>query len=198
MLDEFQAGSGWSVRAGARASTWPGRGPSSRVRRFAERLPGVVELDINPLIIGPGRGVAADPRIRVAPPPTGGPEPRTLRDSDMTDPSNRTRRGTRSRSSTWRAASRWTRPPGCRRRRRPGGWSATGPNRLAEAPCEPRWRAFLRQFTGPADLILLVAAVVSLVVTREWETPVVIARWCCSTRSSASSRSRGPRPRWRR
>jgi Ca2+-transporting ATPase len=50
-----------------------------------------------------------------------------------------------------------------------------GPNRLAEAPREPRWRAFLRQFTDLMIVILLVAAVVSLIVTREWETPVVIA-----------------------
>jgi P-type Ca2+ transporter type 2C len=49
-----------------------------------------------------------------------------------------------------------------------------GPNRLAEARREPRWRAFLRQFQDLLILILLVAAVVSLVVTREWETPVVI------------------------
>jgi Ca2+-transporting ATPase len=49
-----------------------------------------------------------------------------------------------------------------------------GPNQLAEAPREPRWRAFLRQFRDLLIIILLVAAVVSLVVTREWETPVVI------------------------
>jgi Ca2+-transporting ATPase len=49
-----------------------------------------------------------------------------------------------------------------------------GPNLLAEAAREPRWRAFLRQFRDLLILILLVAAVVSLVVTREWETPVVI------------------------
>ena len=50
-----------------------------------------------------------------------------------------------------------------------------GPNRLAEARREPRWRAFLRQFQDLLIIILLIAAVVSLVVTREWETPVVIA-----------------------
>ncbi|MEU5942298.1 cation-translocating P-type ATPase [Micromonospora sp. NPDC047548] len=50
-----------------------------------------------------------------------------------------------------------------------------GPNRLAEAPREPRWRAFLRQFQDLLIVILLVAAVVSLVVSREWETPVAIA-----------------------
>ncbi|MER7456769.1 HAD-IC family P-type ATPase [Micromonospora sp. NPDC126480] len=50
-----------------------------------------------------------------------------------------------------------------------------GPNRLAEAKREPRWRAFLRQFEDLMILILLVAAVVSLVISREWETPVAIA-----------------------
>jgi len=50
-----------------------------------------------------------------------------------------------------------------------------GPNRLDERPREPRWRAFLRQFQDLMIVILLIAAVVSLVVTREWETPVAIA-----------------------
>jgi Ca2+-transporting ATPase len=50
-----------------------------------------------------------------------------------------------------------------------------GRNRLAEAPKEPRWRAFLRQFQDLLIVILLVAAVVSLVVSREWETPIAIA-----------------------
>jgi Ca2+-transporting ATPase len=49
-----------------------------------------------------------------------------------------------------------------------------GPNRLAEAPREPRWRAFLRQFQDLMIVILLVAAVVSAVVGREWETPIAI------------------------
>jgi Ca2+-transporting ATPase len=50
-----------------------------------------------------------------------------------------------------------------------------GANRLDEASREPRWRAFLRQFQDLLILLLLAAAVVSLVVTREWETPAVIA-----------------------
>jgi Ca2+-transporting ATPase len=49
-----------------------------------------------------------------------------------------------------------------------------GPNVLVEAAREPRWRAFLRQFQDLLIIILLIAAVVSLVVAREWETPVVI------------------------
>ncbi|MGY0071598.1 cation-translocating P-type ATPase [Streptomyces sp. QTS137] len=50
-----------------------------------------------------------------------------------------------------------------------------GPNQLDEAPREPRWRAFLRQFQDLLIIILLVAAVVSLLVSREWETPIAIA-----------------------
>jgi Ca2+-transporting ATPase len=50
-----------------------------------------------------------------------------------------------------------------------------GPNRLAEASRMPWWRAFLRQFQDLLIVILLVAAVVSLVVSREWETPAAIA-----------------------
>ena len=50
-----------------------------------------------------------------------------------------------------------------------------GPNRLVEAPREPRWKALLRQFKDLLIVILLAAAVVSLVVTGEWETPVAIA-----------------------
>jgi Ca2+-transporting ATPase len=50
-----------------------------------------------------------------------------------------------------------------------------GPNRLAELARDPRWRAFLRQFQDLLIIILLVAAFVSLLVAREWETPVAIA-----------------------
>ncbi|MPZ78904.1 MAG: HAD-IC family P-type ATPase [Actinophytocola sp.] len=50
-----------------------------------------------------------------------------------------------------------------------------GANRLDDAPREPPWRAFLRQFQDLLILLLLAAAVVSLAVTREWETPAVIA-----------------------
>jgi Ca2+-transporting ATPase len=50
-----------------------------------------------------------------------------------------------------------------------------GPNRLAEPSEDPRWRAFLRQFQDLLIIILLVAAFVSLLVAREWVTPVAIA-----------------------
>ena len=49
-----------------------------------------------------------------------------------------------------------------------------GPNRLPEPPREPRWHAFLRQFRDLLILILIVAAVVSLLVTGDWETSVII------------------------
>ncbi|MEV0623867.1 HAD-IC family P-type ATPase [Nonomuraea sp. NPDC050404] len=50
-----------------------------------------------------------------------------------------------------------------------------GPNQLREVTRDPRWRAFLRQFQDLMILILLVAAVVSLLISREWETPLAIA-----------------------
>ena len=53
--------------------------------------------------------------------------------------------------------------------------AAHGPNQLAEVPREPRWRVFLRQFQDLLIVILLVAAAVSLLVTRELETPLAIA-----------------------
>ncbi|MFI6297319.1 calcium-translocating P-type ATPase, PMCA-type [Nonomuraea sp. NPDC050790] len=49
-----------------------------------------------------------------------------------------------------------------------------GANRLPEAPREPRWHAYLRQFQDLLILTLIGAAVVSFVVTREWETPAII------------------------
>jgi Ca2+-transporting ATPase len=49
-----------------------------------------------------------------------------------------------------------------------------GPNRLADAPREPPWRAFLRQFQDLLIIILLIAAVVSLLISRQWETPIAI------------------------
>ena len=51
-----------------------------------------------------------------------------------------------------------------------------GPNQLDEAPREPRWRAFLRQFQDLLIIILLVAAVVSLVVSRSGR-PRSRSRW---------------------
>ncbi|MGE0308907.1 MAG: HAD-IC family P-type ATPase, partial [Acidimicrobiia bacterium] len=50
-----------------------------------------------------------------------------------------------------------------------------GPNKLADAAKRPRWKALLDQFKDFLILILLVAAVVSFVVSGELKTPIVIA-----------------------
>jgi Ca2+-transporting ATPase len=37
-----------------------------------------------------------------------------------------------------------------------------GPNKFAEAKSEPRWRAFLRQYRDPMQIVLLVAGLGSI------------------------------------
>lgn len=49
-----------------------------------------------------------------------------------------------------------------------------GPNALPDAARVPAWRKVLRLLVDPMILVLVVAAVVSALVAREWETPVVI------------------------
>ena len=49
-----------------------------RVGRLAETLPEVVELDLNPVVLGPTGCVIVDARIRVAPAPGGDPALRAL------------------------------------------------------------------------------------------------------------------------
>ena len=49
-----------------------------------------------------------------------------------------------------------------------------GPNALPDAAGIPAWRRVLRLLADPMIAVLAVAAVVSAVVSREWETPVVI------------------------
>ena len=49
-----------------------------------------------------------------------------------------------------------------------------GPNRFAEGKVEPRWRAFLRQYADPMQVVLLVGGVVSLYPLKELETGVVL------------------------
>src|SRR3954452_13070812 len=49
-----------------------------------------------------------------------------------------------------------------------------GPNKLAEAEKEPGWRAFLRQYRDLMQLVLLGAAVVSIVALQEFSTGLVI------------------------
>ncbi|WP_072815598.1 calcium-translocating P-type ATPase, PMCA-type [Rhodococcus zopfii] len=55
-------------------------------------------------------------------------------------------------------------------RRRAGN----GPNLLAEAPRVPVWRKVITLLADRMTLVLVIAAVVSATVSREWETPVVI------------------------
>ena len=49
-----------------------------------------------------------------------------------------------------------------------------GPNKLAEAPQEPGWQAFLRQYRDLMQLVLLGAAIVSIVALQEFNTGIVI------------------------
>ena len=50
----------------------------------------------------------------------------------------------------------------------------SGPNKLAEAPPEPGWKAFLRQYRDLMQLVLLGAAAVSIVALQEFSTGIVI------------------------
>ena len=49
-----------------------------------------------------------------------------------------------------------------------------GPNKLAEAEKEPGWQAFLRQYRDLMQLVLLGAAIVSIVALQEFSTGLVI------------------------
>ena len=49
-----------------------------------------------------------------------------------------------------------------------------GPNRLAETPPTPAWKRFLAQFSNLLTIILIAAAVISLVVSQEIKTPAVV------------------------
>ncbi|MCC3271501.1 cation-translocating P-type ATPase [Arthrobacter zhangbolii] len=49
-----------------------------------------------------------------------------------------------------------------------------GPNELDEGKKVPAWRKVLRLLSDRLTIVLIIAAVVSAVVSREWETPVVI------------------------
>ena len=49
-----------------------------------------------------------------------------------------------------------------------------GPNKFAEAKTEPRWRAFVRQYQDPMQIVLLVAGIVSLYPLKELETGLVL------------------------
>ena len=49
-----------------------------------------------------------------------------------------------------------------------------GPNRFAEAPKEPRWQAFLRQYRDPMQIVLLAAGVLSLFLPGQVPTGIVL------------------------
>src|SRR4051812_1446066 len=49
-----------------------------------------------------------------------------------------------------------------------------GPNRFAEAAQEPRWRAFVRQYRDPMQIVLLVAGIGSMYPVKEYGTGVVL------------------------
>ena len=49
-----------------------------------------------------------------------------------------------------------------------------GPNRFAEATPEPRWRAFVRQYRDPMQIVLLVAGIGSIVPLEQYATGIVL------------------------
>ncbi len=49
-----------------------------------------------------------------------------------------------------------------------------GPNKFAEAESEPRWRAFVRQYDDPMQLVLLVAGIISIYPVKQAGTGIVI------------------------
>jgi len=52
--------------------------------------------------------------------------------------------------------------------------SEYGLNRFADAPKEPRWRAFLRQYADPMQIVLLIAGIVSLFIPSQFATGVLL------------------------
>ncbi|MFI5185058.1 MAG: cation-transporting P-type ATPase, partial [Vicinamibacteria bacterium] len=51
---------------------------------------------------------------------------------------------------------------------------AYGPNKFADAPAEPRWRAFLRQYQDPMQIVLLIAGVISLFLPGQFATGILL------------------------
>ena len=49
-----------------------------------------------------------------------------------------------------------------------------GPNRFADAPKEPRWQAFVRQYKDPMQIVLLAAGILSLFIPNQVATGVVL------------------------
>ena len=63
-----------------------------------------------------------------------------------------------------------------------------GPNKFADAPKEPRWQAFLRQYKDPMQIVLLVAGILSLFI------PGQVADRRRAHRPDAAQRRDGPEP----
>ena len=49
-----------------------------------------------------------------------------------------------------------------------------GPNRLAAGRAEPRWRAFIRQYSDPMQIVLLAAGLLSLYPLRQLGTGLLL------------------------
>ena len=52
--------------------------------------------------------------------------------------------------------------------------ASVGPNKFAETAVEPRWRAFVRQYRDPMQIVLLVAGIGSLYPLKELGTGLVL------------------------
>ena len=52
--------------------------------------------------------------------------------------------------------------------------ASVGPNKFAVAAVEPRWRAFVRQYRDPMQIVLLVAGIGSLYPLKELGTGLVL------------------------
>src|SRR5829696_8439637 len=49
-----------------------------------------------------------------------------------------------------------------------------GPNKLAEQPPEPTWKAFLRQYRDLMQMVLLGVAAISIIALGDWATGILV------------------------
>src|SRR4051812_45328480 len=52
--------------------------------------------------------------------------------------------------------------------------ASVGPNKFAEVAVEPQWRAFVRQYRDPMQIVLLIAGIGSLYPLKELGTGLVL------------------------
>src|SRR4051812_28510129 len=52
--------------------------------------------------------------------------------------------------------------------------SQYGPNRMAEVKKDPRWKAFVRQYKDPMQIVLLAAGILSFYPVKQYGTALVI------------------------